>query len=139
MGYSERTGEMRRLQDRIDASNAWDLDRKVEIAMEALRLPPPDATVTNLSGGEQRRVLLAQALCASQRLLILDEATTGLDLPAEQAFYHLLRDLNGELGLAILAVSHDLLALGALGVDGRTVEGRTGVFAGSTPELFGAT
>ncbi len=65
-----------------------------------------------LSGGEQRRVLLAQALCASQRLLILDEATTGLDLPAEQAFYHLLRDLKGELGLAILAVSHDLLALG---------------------------
>lgn len=65
-----------------------------------------------LSGGEQRRVLLAQALCASQRLLILDEATTGLDLPAEQAFYHLLRDLKSELGLAILAVSHDLLALG---------------------------
>lgn len=68
--------------------------------------------VGSLSGGEQRRVLLAQALCASQRLLILDEATTGLDLPAEQAFYHLLRDLKGELGLSILAVSHDLLALG---------------------------
>ncbi len=65
-----------------------------------------------LSGGEQRRVLLAQALCASQRLLILDEATTGLDLPAEQAFYHLLHELKGELGLAVLAVSHDLLALG---------------------------
>ena len=68
--------------------------------------------VGSISGGEQRRVLLAQALCASERLLILDEATTGLDLPAEQAFYHLLRELKSELGLAILAVSHDLLALG---------------------------
>ncbi len=68
--------------------------------------------VGTLSGGEQRRVLLAQALCASRRLLILDEATNGLDLPADQAFYHLLHELKSELGLAILAVSHDLLALG---------------------------
>lgn len=65
-----------------------------------------------LSGGERQRVLLAQALCAGQRLLLLDEATSGLDLPAEQAFYHLLRELKNELDLAILAVSHDLLALG---------------------------
>ena len=71
-----------------------------------------DRPIGALSGGERQRVLLAQALCAGQRLLLLDEATTGLDLPAEQAFYHLLRELKNELGLAIVAVSHDLLALG---------------------------
>jgi ABC-type Mn2+/Zn2+ transport system ATPase subunit len=64
-----------------------------------------------LSGGEQRRALLAQALCAGERLLLLDEPTTGLDLPAEQEFYGLLRRLKQELGVAILAVSHDLVAL----------------------------
>jgi zinc transport system ATP-binding protein len=67
--------------------------------------------VGRLSGGEQRRVTLAQALCASARLLILDEPTVGLDLPAEQEFYALVRRLQDELGLAVIAVSHDLLAL----------------------------
>jgi zinc transport system ATP-binding protein len=67
--------------------------------------------VGRLSGGEQRRVTLAQALCASSRLLILDEPTVGLDLPAEQEFYALVRRLQAELGLAVIAVSHDLLAL----------------------------
>jgi zinc transport system ATP-binding protein len=72
-----------------------------------------DRAVGRLSGGEQRRVMLAQALCASQRLLVLDEPTIGLDLPAEQRFYALLRTLQRELGLAVIAVSHDLLALAA--------------------------
>jgi ABC-type Mn2+/Zn2+ transport system ATPase subunit len=72
-----------------------------------------DRSVGALSGGEQRRVMLAQALCASERLLVLDEPTIGLDLPAEQAFYALLRELQRELGLAVIAVSHDLLALAA--------------------------
>ena len=67
--------------------------------------------VGQLSGGEQRRVTLAQALCASSKLLILDEPTVGLDLPAEQEFYALVRRLQDELGLAVIAVSHDLLAL----------------------------
>jgi ABC-type Mn2+/Zn2+ transport system ATPase subunit len=67
--------------------------------------------VGRLSGGEQRRVTLAQALCASARLLILDEPTVGLDLPAEQEFYGLVRRLQDELRLAVIAVSHDLLAL----------------------------
>ncbi len=67
--------------------------------------------VGRLSGGEQRRVTLAQALCASSKLLILDEPTVGLDLPAEQEFYALVRRLQAELGLAVIAVSHDLLAL----------------------------
>jgi len=70
-----------------------------------------DRLVGRLSGGEQRRAMLAQALCASSRLLVLDEPTIGLDLPAEQAFYALLRELQRESGLAVIAVSHDLLAL----------------------------
>ncbi len=69
--------------------------------------------IGRLSGGEQRRAILAQALCASQRLLVLDEPTIGLDLPAEQAFYELLRSLKDELGLTVIAVSHDLVALAA--------------------------
>ncbi|HTY16476.1 MAG TPA: metal ABC transporter ATP-binding protein [Myxococcota bacterium] len=69
--------------------------------------------IGRLSGGEQRRVMLAQALCSSQRLLVLDEPTIGLDLPAEQAFYALLRSLKEELGLTVIAVSHDLVALAA--------------------------
>jgi ABC-type Mn2+/Zn2+ transport system ATPase subunit len=69
-----------------------------------------DRPVGRLSGGEQRRVMLAQALCASSRLLVLDEPTIGLDLPAEQAFYALLRGLD----MTVLAVSHDLVALASV-------------------------
>jgi len=68
-------------------------------------------TVGELSGGEQRRVLLAQALTASTKLLLLDEPTIGLDLPAEQEFYALLRRLQADLDLTVIAVSHDLVAL----------------------------
>ena len=67
--------------------------------------------VGELSGGLQRRVTLAQALCASRALLVLDEPTIGLDLPAEHEFYALLRALQRDLNLAVLAVSHDLVAL----------------------------
>jgi zinc transport system ATP-binding protein len=67
--------------------------------------------VGRLSGGEQRRVALAQALAAGRELLVLDEPTVGLDLPAEHEFYALLRRLQTELGLTVIAVSHDLLAL----------------------------
>jgi ABC-type Mn2+/Zn2+ transport system ATPase subunit len=67
--------------------------------------------VGQLSGGQQRRVMLAQALCAGTRLLVLDEPTIGLDLPAEHDFYALLRRLQRELRLTVIAVSHDLVAL----------------------------
>ncbi len=67
--------------------------------------------IGELSGGEQRRAMLAQALCASTKLLVLDEPTIGLDLPAEHEFYALLRRLQSELALAVIAVSHDLVAL----------------------------
>lgn len=70
-----------------------------------------DRPVGRLSGGEQRRVMLAQALCASTRLLVLDEPTVGLDLPAEHEFYSVLRQLISQLSLTVLAVSHDLVAL----------------------------
>ena len=70
-----------------------------------------DRPVGRLSGGEQRRVMLAQALCASTSLLILDEPTVGLDLPGEHEFYALLRRLQSELSLSVVAVSHDLVAL----------------------------
>jgi len=77
------------------------------VGMQELKARP----VGRLSGGEQRRVMLAQALCASTRLLVLDEPTVGLDLPAEHEFYALLRKLVADLMLTIMAVSHDLVAL----------------------------
>ena len=67
------------LQSKIDAANAWDLERTLDIAMEALRLPPPDADVTVLSGGERRRVALCRLLLSKPDLLLLDEPTNHLD------------------------------------------------------------
>src|SRR5262249_13721267 len=69
----ETADEFARLQDQIDAQNLWELDRQLEIAMDALRLPPPDADVSKLSGGERRRVALCQILLKQPDLLLLDE------------------------------------------------------------------
>ncbi|MDE0033258.1 MAG: ABC transporter ATP-binding protein [Deltaproteobacteria bacterium] len=87
----------------------WErVDRSLElVGMQDRR----DRPVGRMSGGEQRRVMLAQALCASTRLLVLDEPTVGLDLPAEHEFYGLLRRLIRDLTLTIVAVSHDLVAM----------------------------
>ena len=71
--------EQSRIQDRIDATNAWDLESRLELAMDALRLPPADADVTTLSGGERRRVALCRLLLQSPDLLLLDEPTNHLD------------------------------------------------------------
>src|SRR5215207_2999318 len=78
--YSEETAdEFARLQDRIDAADAWQLDTMLETAMDALRLPPADSNVSRLSGGERRRVALCRLLLSAPDLLLLDEPTNHLD------------------------------------------------------------
>jgi sulfate-transporting ATPase len=95
--------EQAALQDRIDASNAWDLDRKIEIAMEALRLPPADASVENLSGGEKRRVALCKVLLEEPDMLLLDEPTNHLDAESVAWLEHHLAAFPG----TIVAITHD--------------------------------
>jgi len=91
------------LQDHIDATNAWELDRQIEIAMGAMNLPPSDAAVTNLSGGEKRRVALCKLLLQKPDLLLLDEPTNHLD--AESVAW--LERFLGEYAGTIVAVTHD--------------------------------
>ncbi|HYB97213.1 MAG TPA: energy-dependent translational throttle protein EttA [Vicinamibacterales bacterium] len=95
--------EQSRLQDRIDATNAWDLDSRLDLAMDALRLPPPDADVTKLSGGERRRVALCRLLLLSPDLLLLDEPTNHLDAESVAWLERFLKDYPG----TVVAVTHD--------------------------------
>jgi ATP-binding cassette ChvD family protein len=95
--------EQSRIQDKIDASNAWDLDSRLELAMDALRLPPPDADVTSLSGGERRRVALCRLLLQSPDLLLLDEPTNHLDAESVAWLERFLKDYPG----TVVAVTHD--------------------------------
>ncbi|HSJ30871.1 MAG TPA: energy-dependent translational throttle protein EttA [Longimicrobiales bacterium] len=95
--------EQAKLQDRIDASNAWDLDRKIEIAMDALRLPPAEADVTRLSGGERRRVALCKVLLAEPDMLLLDEPTNHLDAESVAWLERYLADFPG----TVVAITHD--------------------------------
>ena len=95
--------EQSRLQDRIEAVGAWELDRKVEIAMDALRLPPGDADVTTLSGGERRRVALCRVLLEQPDLLLLDEPTNHLDAESVAWLEHHLAAFPG----TIVAITHD--------------------------------
>src|SRR5512134_2181498 len=95
--------EQGRLQDQIDAVNAWELDRHLEIAMDALRLPPPEADVATLSGGEKRRVALCKLLLQKPDLLLLDEPTNHLDAESVAWLERHLAEYAG----TIVAVTHD--------------------------------
>jgi ATP-binding cassette ChvD family protein len=95
--------EMGRLQEDLDHADAWDLDSQLEQAMDALRCPPPDEPVTNLSGGERRRVALCKLLLSKPDLLLLDEPTNHLDAESVQWLEQHLAEYKG----AILAVTHD--------------------------------
>jgi ATP-binding cassette ChvD family protein len=102
--YSEENAEKAAvLQDKIDAQNLWDLDSQVEQAMDAMRCPPSDATIDNLSGGEKRRVALTKLLLAKPDLLLLDEPTNHLDAESVNWLEHHLREYPG----SILIVTHD--------------------------------
>ncbi|MGG7519104.1 energy-dependent translational throttle protein EttA [Allorhizobium undicola] len=104
MNYSDETAdEGAKLQDIIDSQNLWDLESQVEMAMDALRCPPGDASVENLSGGEKRRVALCQLLLRQPDLLLLDEPTNHLDAETIAWLEKHLREYPG----AILMVTHD--------------------------------
>ncbi|MGL1934954.1 MAG: energy-dependent translational throttle protein EttA [Fibrobacterales bacterium] len=91
------------LQDQIDTSDAWEIDRKLEIAMDALRCPPGDSPVTNLSGGEKRRVALCKLLLEAPDLLLLDEPTNHLDAESVAWLENHLRAFKG----SVILVTHD--------------------------------
>ena len=92
-----------KIQEKIDAANAWDLDRKIEIAMDALRLPPADADVSKLSGGEKRRVALCRTLLEEPDMLLLDEPTNHLDAESVAWLERYLAEFPG----TVVAVTHD--------------------------------
>src|SRR5437867_5333863 len=95
--------EQARLQDRIDAVNAWDLDRTVELAMDALRVPPGDMEVGKISGGERRRVALCRLLLQKPDLLLLDEPTNHLDAESVAWLERFLQEYPG----TVVAITHD--------------------------------
>ncbi len=95
--------EQAQLQDKIDAADAWNLDRKLEVAAEALRLPPWDADVSKLSGGEKRRVALCRLLLSNPDMLLLDEPTNHLDAESVAWLERFLKEYPG----TVVAVTHD--------------------------------
>ena len=104
MNYSDETAEeMAELQDKIDAENLWDLDAQIDVSMEALRCPPDDADIANLSGGEKRRVALCKLLLEAPDMLLLDEPTNHLDAETIAWLQQHLIDYKG----TILIVTHD--------------------------------
>lgn len=101
--FDKLMAEQGELQDKIDAAGAWELERKLEIAADALRLPPWEADVTKLSGGERRRVALCRLLLSAPDMLILDEPTNHLDAESVAWLEQFLRDFPG----TVVAVTHD--------------------------------
>jgi ATP-binding cassette ChvD family protein len=95
--------EQAELQEKIDAEDGWDLDRRIEIALDALRCPPPDSDVTKLSGGEKRRVALCRLLLEKPDLLLLDEPTNHLDAESVAWLEKTLRDFQG----TVMVITHD--------------------------------
>jgi sulfate-transporting ATPase len=95
--------EQAKVQDAIEAAGAWDLDSKLEHAMDALRLPPPDADVATLSGGERRRVALCRLLLLAPDMLLLDEPTNHLDAESVAWLEHFLHEYKG----TVVAITHD--------------------------------
>lgn len=95
--------EQAQLQEKIDAANGWDIERTVQIAMDALRCPPADADVTKLSGGEKRRVALCRLLLSKPDMLLLDEPTNHLDAESVAWLEHHLREYKG----TVVMVTHD--------------------------------
>ncbi len=101
--FDKLLAEQAELQDKIDAAGAWDLERTFEIAMDALRLPPGDADVSTLSGGERRRVALCRLLLSKPDLLLLDEPTNHLDAESVAWLERTLQEYPG----TVVAVTHD--------------------------------
>jgi ATP-binding cassette ChvD family protein len=101
--FDKLLSEQANLQTKIDAANAWDLERKLDIAMDALRLPPSDADVTKLSGGERRRVALCRLLLSTPDLLLLDEPTNHLDAESVAWLERTLQEYAG----TVVAITHD--------------------------------
>jgi sulfate-transporting ATPase len=101
--FDKLMAEQARVQERIDTLDLWNLDNKIEIAMEALRLPPDDADVTVLSGGERRRVALCRVLLEQPDMLLLDEPTNHLDAESVEWLERFLADFPG----TVVAITHD--------------------------------
>ncbi len=101
--YEAIGAEQSKLEDRINAADAWNVERNVDVAMEALRCPPDDADVRTISGGERRRVALARLLLQHPDLLLLDEPTNNLDAESVEWLEHFL----GEYAGTVVAVTHD--------------------------------